>query len=138
MFFCLIYSNCRTRFTACQCRIKGRFPLEINVTALYNRNMIMTIRDNRTKKLYAREVVNGVPKDVQKIALRKLRLLNSARYLNDLRVPPTNKLARLLGKREGQYNIRVTDEWRICFEWHQCHSHNVELVHYQKDNRGQA
>jgi proteic killer suppression protein len=98
--------------------------------------MIMTIRDSRTKKLYAREVVRDIPRDIQKTALRKLRLLNSARYLNDLRVPPTNKLSRLLGKREGQYNIRITEEWRLCFEWHQCHAYNVEVVHYQRDPRG--
>ncbi len=96
----------------------------------------MTIKDIRTKKLYSSEIVSGIPQDIQKTALRKMRLLNSARYLNDLRVPPMNKLSRLLGKREGQYNIRITDEWRLCFEWHHCHSHNVEVVNYQKETRG--
>jgi len=96
----------------------------------------MTIKDNRTKKLYAREGVRGIPKEIQKIALRKLRLLNSAHYLNDLRVPPTNKLSRLLGKRAGQYNIRINEDWRLCFDWQHCHSHNVEVVNYFKETRG--
>ena len=62
------------------------------------------------------------------MALRKLRMLNRAETLQDLRVPPANRLERLRGDREGQFSIRVNDQWRVCFEWKDGDSLNVELV----------
>lgn len=71
-----------------------------------------------------------MPSDIQQVALRKLRMLNRAETLQDLRVPPANRLERLKGDREGQYSICVNDQWRVCFEWKEDDSLNVELVDY--------
>ncbi len=64
------------------------------------------------------------------MALRKLRMLNRAVNLQDLRVPPNNRLEKLSGGRVGQYSIRVNDQWRICFEWKEGNADNVEIVDY--------
>ena len=71
-----------------------------------------------------------MPSDIQQVALRKLRMLNRAETLQDLRVPPANRLERLMGNRDGQYSIRINDQWRICFEWQDGDSLNVEIVDY--------
>jgi proteic killer suppression protein len=67
---------------------------------------------------------------IQQIALRKLRMLNRAVTLNDLRIPPANHLEKLIGKRKGQYSIRINDQWRICFKWHQGDAFEVEIIDY--------
>ena len=64
------------------------------------------------------------------MARRKLRMLNNARTLNDLRVPPANRLEALLGRRKGQHSIRINDQWRICFVWKDGGAHDVEIVDY--------
>jgi proteic killer suppression protein len=71
-----------------------------------------------------------LPPDIQPTALRKLRLINNARTLNDLRIPPANRLEALKGRRKGQYSIRINDQWRICFAWRDGHAHEVEIVDY--------
>jgi proteic killer suppression protein len=68
---------------------------------------------------------------MQRVALRKLRMLNRAENLNDLRVPPANRLEKLKGGRLGQHSIRINDQWRICFKWHDSDAFQVEIVdHY--------
>lgn len=67
---------------------------------------------------------------IQSVALRKLLLLEGAEKLDDLRIPPANRLEKLRGTRLGQYSIRVNDQWRICFEWRDGHAFNVEIVNY--------
>jgi len=67
---------------------------------------------------------------IQQVALRKLRMLNRAETLQDLRVPPANRLERLTGDREGQYSIRVNNQWRICFKWEEGNAIDVEIVDY--------
>ena len=67
---------------------------------------------------------------MQRTALRKLRLLDAAVKLEDLRVPPGNRLERLHGDRDGQYSIRINDQWRICFRWLGSDAHDVEIVDY--------
>lgn len=69
-----------------------------------------------------------LPGDVQPAALRKLRLLNAAQSLADLRVPPANRLEALRGDRGGHHSIRINDQWRICFIWREGHAHEVEIV----------
>jgi proteic killer suppression protein len=66
----------------------------------------------------------------RKAALRKLKWLDAAAEVNDLRIPPGNRLEKLKGDRDGQHSIRVNDQWRICFEWHEGHAWNVEIVDY--------
>jgi len=67
---------------------------------------------------------------VQRVALRKLRMLDAAESLDDLRVPPGNRLERLRGDRQGQHSIRINDQWRICFRWRGGDAHDVEIVDY--------
>ena len=67
---------------------------------------------------------------MQRIALRKLRMLNRAEDLNDLRVPPGNRLEALKGQRKGQHSIRINDQWRICFLWQDKDVFDVEITDY--------
>ena len=64
--------------------------------------------------------------------LRKLRMLNRAMNLNDLRVPPANRIEKLKGDRAGQYSIRINDQWRICFKWHNNDAFEIEIVDYHR------
>ncbi len=73
-----------------------------------------------------------LPIDIQNVARRKLRMLNSAMVLKDLSVPPNNKLEALKGIRKGSYSIRVNDQWRICFIWADGSCYEVEIVDYHK------
>ena len=68
--------------------------------------------------------------EVQKVALRKLRMLDAATSLDDLRLPPGNRLEKLRGDRAGQYSIRINTQWRICFRWRSGHTYDVEVVDY--------
>lgn len=92
--------------------------------------MIRTFKDKETQKIFERQRSRKLPSDIQQVALRKLRMLNRAETLQDLRVPPANRLERLMGNRDGQYSIRINDQWRICFEWQDGDSLNVEIVDY--------
>jgi len=73
-----------------------------------------------------------LPKDIQRTARRKLLYLNDAVDLQDLLAPPGNRLEKLKGNRAGQYNIRINDQWRICFKWSDNKAHNVEIVDYHE------
>ena len=75
-------------------------------------------------------MVRKLPFAIQATARRKLRMLNNAQNLGDLRVPPGNRLEALRGARAGQHSIRVNDQWRICFEWHGADAYEVEIVDY--------
>ena len=92
--------------------------------------MIRTFKDKETQKIFERQRSRKLPSDIQQVALRKLRMLNRAETLQDLRVPPANRLERLVGNRTGQYSIRINDQWRICFEWQEGDALNVEIVDY--------
>jgi proteic killer suppression protein len=92
--------------------------------------LIRSFKDRETKKVFAREGSHKLPQNIQQTALRKLRMLNRAITLQDLRVPPANRLEKLTGDRVGQYSIRVNDQWRICFEWRDGDAFNVEIVDY--------
>ena len=92
--------------------------------------MIRTFKDREAEKIFKREFSRKIPSDIQEVALRKLRMLNRSMNLNDLKIPPANRLEKLKGSRVGQYSIRINDQWRICFEWHQNESFKVEIVDY--------
>lgn len=92
--------------------------------------MIQNFKDKETQKIFERLRSRKLPSDIQQVALRKLRMLNRPETLQDLRVPPANRLERLVGDREGQYSIRVNDQWRICFEWQDGEALDVEIVDY--------
>ena len=92
--------------------------------------MIVNFRDRETATIWGGAYSRRLPTDIQAVALRKLRLLNNARRLDDLRVPPANRLEALHGRRRGQHSIRINDQWRICFIWRNGHAHEVEIVDY--------
>ena len=92
--------------------------------------MIKSFKDKETQKVYSREGSNKLPQDIQQVALRKLRMINNAKSLNDLRVPPANRLEKLKGLRDGQHSIRINDQWRICFVWKEGDAADVEITDY--------
>jgi proteic killer suppression protein len=92
--------------------------------------VIKSFRDKDAEHLFRRQRVKRLGADVQRLALRKLRMLDAATSLDDLRVPPANRLEKLKGGRAGQYSIRVNRQWRICFRWRSGDAHDVEIVDY--------
>jgi proteic killer suppression protein len=92
--------------------------------------VIKSFRDKETEKVYLRERSAKLPGDIQQIALRKLRMINNAQHIHDLRIPPSNRLEKLGGDRAGQYSIRINDQWRICFIWKDNSAFNVEITDY--------
>jgi proteic killer suppression protein len=92
--------------------------------------VIKNFRDRATEQIYHRRMSRKFPPEIQQTALRKLRMLNNAASLNDLRIPPANHLEKLSGDREGQYSIRINDQWRICFEWYENSAYQVEITDY--------
>ena len=92
--------------------------------------MIASFRDAQTETIWDGRRSRRLPPDIQVAALRKLRLINNARTLDDLRMPPGNRLEALSKDRRGQYSVRINDQWRICFVWRDGHAHEVEIVDY--------
>ena len=92
--------------------------------------MIVSFRDTETATIWAGQRSRRLPPDIQAGALRKLRLLSNARRVDDLRVPPGNRLEALRGARTGQHSIRINDQWRICFIWREGNAYEVEIVDY--------
>jgi proteic killer suppression protein len=92
--------------------------------------MIRSFKSKEAEKIFNRERSSKLPPDIQQVALRKLRMLNRAVTLQDLRVPPANRLEKLSGDRTGQHSIRINEQWRICFEWIDGDAHHVEIVDY--------
>ena len=92
--------------------------------------MIQGFADLETEKIWSGRRSRKLPTDIQAVALRKLRILNNARVLQDLRVPPGNWLEALRGNRAGQHSIRINDQWRICFVWKEGGPADVEIVDY--------
>ena len=92
--------------------------------------MIRSFRDREAKRIWHGQASRKLPPDIQNTARRKLRMLNNAEALDDLRIPPANRLEALKGKRAGQHSIRINQQWRICFVWHEGHADQVEIVDY--------
>ncbi len=92
--------------------------------------MIRNFRDREAERIFHREFSRKLPQDIQQRAFRKLRMLNRAASLDDLRIPPSNRLEQLHGDRADQYSIRVNQQWRICFEWRDGDAYAVEIVDY--------
>ncbi|MDX1902506.1 MAG: type II toxin-antitoxin system RelE/ParE family toxin [Gammaproteobacteria bacterium] len=92
--------------------------------------MIKTFKCKETEKLFNKEFIKKLPHDIQRVALRKLKMLDAATILNTLKVPPGNRLEALHGKRKGQHSIRINEQWRICFIWQHGDAFDVEIVDY--------
>jgi proteic killer suppression protein len=92
--------------------------------------MIRSFRDKETERVFLRERRTKFARPLQRAALRKLLLVDAAEVLEDLRVPPGNRLEKLVGDRKGQYGIRINDQWRVCFRWEDGNAHDVEIADY--------
>jgi proteic killer suppression protein len=92
--------------------------------------MIRSFKSEETAKIFRLEFSRKLPSAIQQVAVRKLRMLNNAVSLNDLRIPPANRLEKLSGERVSQHSIRINDQWRICFEWRDGDAYDVEIVDY--------
>jgi toxin HigB-1 len=92
--------------------------------------MIRSFKDKLTEALFNRSRLKGIHPDVARQAFRRLVALRDAAALSDLRSPPGNRLEALRGDRQGQWSIRVNDQWRICFRWQDDHAEDVEFCDY--------
>ena len=92
--------------------------------------MIQSFADKDTELLWNRERVRSIDSRIHSVALRKLRQLGYAQTLDELRIPPGNRLEALKGDRRGQFSIRINDQWRICFRWSAAGPEEVEIVDY--------
>jgi toxin HigB-1 len=92
--------------------------------------MIKSFNDREAERVFHRQFSRRLPQDIQRAALRRLTFLHAAKALNDLLLPPSNRLEALSGNRAGQYSIRINDQWRICFEWIDNDAYHVEIVDY--------
>ena len=97
----------------------------------YAPGVIKSFRDGDVERLFDRQPVRKFGKEVQRLSLRKLRFLDAATSLEDLRIPPGNRVERLHGDRSGQHSIRISDQWRICFRWREGDAYDVEIVDYR-------
>jgi toxin HigB-1 len=92
--------------------------------------MIADFRDEDTLKVWMGEFSRRLPNQIQDVARRKLRMLHNAQRIEDLRIPPNNRLEALKGKRSGQWSIRINDQWRVCFVWNEGQASRVEICDY--------
>jgi proteic killer suppression protein len=92
--------------------------------------MIRSFRCRDTEKIFQREHARKLPHNIERVAVRKLWMIDAAPDLNSLRAPPGNRLEALSGNRLGQHSIRINDQWRICFRWHDGNAYDVEIVDY--------
>jgi proteic killer suppression protein len=92
--------------------------------------MIKSFRDKETEKIFNRYFSSKLPQNIQNLARKKLIILDAITKLEDLRVPPVNRLATLKGNRKDQHGIRINDQWRICFKWKDGDSYAVEITDY--------
>ena len=92
--------------------------------------MIKSFKSKETQKVFRRAFSRKLPQDIQKTAYRRLAFLHSARELKDLLLPPSNRLEKLHGDRQGQYSIRINEQWRICFKWQDGDAYEVEIMDY--------
>lgn len=101
-----------------------------NVLRYCPQSMIKSFANKQTEKVFNREFSRKLPPGIQHSARRKLELLNASSRLHDLYLPPSNRLEKLSGLRQGQHSIRINDQWRVCFIWKGNDAYNVEIVDY--------
>jgi proteic killer suppression protein len=92
--------------------------------------VLQSFRDKDTERVWQRQRVRRLDEDTRRAALRKLLILDAADAINDLRIPPGNRLEKLKGDRAGGYSIRVNQQWRICFRWTAAGPEDIEIVDY--------
>lgn len=92
--------------------------------------MIANFRNRGTEEFWRWGTGKSVPANLRRVAMRKLKLVDDAAALEDLRVPPGNHLEELKGDRAGQHSIRINRRYRVCFQWREGNAHEVEIVDY--------
>ena len=92
--------------------------------------MIKKFRCKETEKVFKRKLSRKLPRNIQRVALRKLNIIHAALVIKDLLIPPSNNLKELKGKRKGQYSIRINNQWRICFKWIDNDAYDLEIIDY--------
>ena len=92
--------------------------------------MIISFADKSTQKIWEGELIKGLPKEVQLIGRRKLRMINNANNIADLRIPPANRLEKLHSKLKDHYSIRINQPWRIIFKWNSAKAMDVQIIDY--------
>ncbi len=92
--------------------------------------MIKSFRDKETEKIFDRQFSDKLQQNIQRVARKRLVILDAVPELNDLRIPPGNQLEALKGDRKGQHSIRINDQWRICFKWSAGDAYDVEITDY--------
>jgi len=92
--------------------------------------MIISFGSKETEKIWNGERVAKLPMEIQTIGRRKLRMLNNSQNLGDLQIPPSNRLEKLSGNLKDFYSIRINDQWRIIFQWHNGQASEVEIIDY--------
>jgi proteic killer suppression protein len=92
--------------------------------------MIRSFKSQETAAVFGRKFSKKLPQNIQRVAFRKLRMLHRAVTLDDLRVPPSNRIEALHGDLKGRYSIRINDQWRICFIWKDGEANEVEIIDY--------
>ena len=92
--------------------------------------MIISFGDKDTESIWNGFRIKSIPIEIQNIGRRKLRMLNNSQTINDLRIPPSNRLEKLSGNLSGFYSIRINDQWRIIFQWDEGQSEQVKIVDY--------
>ncbi len=110
----------------------GAEPRDVDIDNVYryDAGMIRSFRDKESQRVFERQPVKRFGPGLHRIALRKLLVLDAVERLDELRVPPGNRLERLTGARAGQHSIRINDQWRICFVWVERGASDVEIVDY--------
>ena len=92
--------------------------------------MIVSFESKETEKIWNGVRINKVPNEIQAVERRKLRMLNNSQNLNDLKIPPSNRLEKLAGNLKEYYSIRINDQWRIIFKWKDSNSTDVTIIDY--------
>jgi len=92
--------------------------------------VIKSFKSKEAEKIFQGRYSRRIPKNIQRLAARKLEMLAAATEIKSLRIPPSNRLEKLKGCRAGQHSIRINDQWRICFKWKAGDAHDVEIVDY--------
>ena len=120
----------RVHGTAASLQPEAGYFLDLINASRYCISVIESFRDATTQGLYETGKSRKIPANLRRAAIRKLKQLQVAVDLNDLAVPPGNRLEALHGERKGQHSIRINDQYRICFVWNEGKAHSVEIVDY--------
>ena len=107
-----------------------RITLRVINARRYSGQVIESFGDKETERVFHRQFSKKLPQDIQRVARRRLLLIDAATDVNDLRVPPGNRLEKLSGDRVGQYSVRINDQYRICFNWRATAAYDVEITDY--------